>query len=219
MANDCGHHHDEGRWAKCRLLFTFLFGLLFLILLAILVIFLILRPSKPAFILRDATVYMFSATSASPRSPRPNLVNTNMQVTISSRNPNARIGIYYTQLSIYASYRGQQITLASLQQESYQGDEEEIDWSPFLSGEAVPISPSLGDALSQDLNAGMILINVKIDGRLKWKVGTWISDTYYLHVNCPALLMLKASSSEGASAVGSGLSVKVQLTEHCTVDV
>lgn len=216
----CGHH-DEERRALRRRLFIFLLILIFLILFVIFVIFLVLHPSKPGFILRDTTVYVFNATSPSPpESPSPILLSTNMQVTLSSRNPNARIGIYYFQLDAYVSYRGQQITPPFLLPDSYQGHEEVIEWSPFLQGQEVPVSPFLGDTLSQDLNAGKVLVYVKIDGRVRWKVGTWISGTYHLHVSCPALLMLKTSGGgAAATAVGTGLSMKVQLAEHCTVDV
>ncbi|KAK4780479.1 hypothetical protein SAY87_016585 [Trapa incisa] len=222
---DCGHH-DEERRALRRRIFIFILGLLVLILLIIFIVFLILRPSKPSFVLRDATVYEFNATLSSllpvaAASPTPGFLSSNLQVTVSSRNPNGRIGIYYYQLDASASYRGQQVTLPVLLPESYQGHKEVTDWSPFLIGRSVPVSPYLGDALSQDLNAGMVLLNVKIDGRVKWKVGTWTSGPYHLHVNCPALLMLKASGSgAAASAVArTGLSMKAQLAQHCTVDV
>lgn len=221
-AKDCGHH-DEERRAMHRHLFSFILGLVALILFIIFIVFLVLRPSKPAFRLQDATVYEFNATllPSPARSPSPSFLNADIQVTVSSRNPNSRIGIYYDQLDAYAAYRGQQVTLPVLLPESYQGHKEVIDWSPFLLGHSVPVSPYLGDVLSQDLSAGMVLLNIKIDGRVKWKVGTWISGSYHLHVNCPALLMLKASGSHSTdtAAVGSGLSMKVQLDQHCTVDV
>ncbi|KAK4773607.1 hypothetical protein SAY87_028626 [Trapa incisa] len=213
----CPGHHDEERQALHRRIFTFIIGFLVLILLTIFIVFLILRPSKPSFILQDATVYEFNASSSLPvaaaASPDPSFLNSNIQTTVSSRNPNDRIGIYYDQLDAYASYRGQQVTLPVLLPESYQGHKEVIEWSPFLLGRSVPLPPYTGDALAQDLNEGMVLLNVKIDGRVKWKVGTWISGSYHLHVNYPALLMLKTS------AAGPGLSMKVQLSQHCTVDV
>ncbi|OWM69033.1 NDR1/HIN1-like protein 1 [Punica granatum] len=216
-AKDCSHHDEEWE-ALRRRAFMFLVGLVALVLFIILLVFLVLRPSKPAFILRDATVYEFNATSLSG-TPGPNFLTIDMQVTLSSRNPNDRIGIYYFQLDTYVSYRGQQVTPPYLLPDSYQGHKEVIDWSPFLVGHAVPVSPYLGDMLSQDLNAGMVLVNVKLDGKVKWKVGTWISGSYHLHVNCPAMLMLKASGSGAAEPLATGLSMKVQLSQQCTVDV
>lgn len=207
-AKECDHHEEEEHRLHRRLFSLFL-GLVVLALFIIFLVFLILRPAKPAFILRDATIYQFNASAV------PSLLTTDMQVTLSSRNPNERIGIYYQKLNIYASYRGQQITLPTLLPESYQGHKEVIDWSPLLYGSAVPVSPFLTAALEQDQNAGSVLVNIKVDGSVKWKVGTWVSGKYHLHVNCPALLVFKEPS--GGIAVGP--SMKIQLTQHCTVDV
>ncbi|KAI3412485.1 LEA_2 domain-containing protein [Psidium guajava] len=207
-AKECGHHEEEES-RLYRRLFSLFIGLAVLVLFIIFLVFLILRPAKPAFVLRDATIYQFNASTA------PGLLTTNMQVTLVSRNPNERIGIYYQKLDTYASYRGQQITLPTLLPESYQGHKEVIDWSPFLCGSAVPVSPFLTAALEQDRNAGSVLLDIKVDGRVKWKVGTWVSGKYHLHVNCPALLVFKEPS--GGIAVGP--SMKIQITQHCTVDV
>ncbi|XP_030522200.2 NDR1/HIN1-like protein 1 [Rhodamnia argentea] len=208
-AKECCHrHHPE----KDRRLFSLFLGLVVLVLFIIFLvflIFLILRPAKPAFVLRDATIYQFNSSTA------PSLLNTNMQVTLSSRNPNERIGIYYQKLDTYVSYRDQQITLPTLLPYSYQGHKEVINWSPFLCGSAVPVSPFLTAALEQDRNAGSVLVDIKVDGRVKWKVGTWVSGKYHLHVNCPALLVFE----EPCCGIAVGPSVKIQVTQHCTVDV
>ncbi|XP_030522199.1 NDR1/HIN1-like protein 1 [Rhodamnia argentea] len=208
-AKKCDHHHEEEESPLHRRLFSLFLGLVVLILFIVFLVFLILRPAKPAFVLRDATIYQFNASAA------PSLLNTNMQVTLSSRNPNERIGIYYQMLDTYVSYRGQQISLPTLLPDSYQGHKEVINWSPFLYGSAVPVSPFLTAALEQDRNAGSVLVDIKVDGRVKWKVGTWVSGKYHLHVNCPALLVFK----EPCCGIAVGPSVKIQVTQHCTVDV
>ncbi|KAK1264222.1 hypothetical protein QJS04_geneDACA008598 [Acorus gramineus] len=204
---DCGKHsHCRRRKLFRRVLYTLL-TLILIILLIILIVYLVLRPQKPRFVLSSATIYAFNLSS--PLSP-PSLLTSSIQVTISSHNPNDRIGIRYDRLDVYASYKSQQITLPTSLPPTYQGHNDVNVWSPFIYGSSVPLAPFLSVSLAQDINAGIALIHVKIDGRLRWKVGSWTSGHYHVHVNCPTLL----------SFGGGGRSdVKLLQMSVCTVDV
>ncbi|KAK2996648.1 hypothetical protein RJ639_024270 [Escallonia herrerae] len=204
---DCGHHEDEQRKLHRRLL-TALLAFIIVILFIVLLVWLILRPTKPRFVLQDATVYAFNLSS-------PNSLTSNLQVTLSSRNPNGRIGIYYDKLDVYATYRSQQITLPTLLPPTYQGHKDVTVWSPFLYGNAVPVAPYLADSLSQDQMAGTVLVHIKVYGRVRWKVGTFISGRYRLYVNCPAYIGF--GSKNNGFAVGPV--IKFQLVQGCNVDV
>ncbi|KAL5575937.1 hypothetical protein UlMin_017636 [Ulmus minor] len=211
-AKDCGHHDEERRKLLRRILIA-IAGLIILIAIVIFFIWAILHPTKPRFILQDVTIYNFS-TAAGP----PYTLTSYIQVTISSRNPNDHIGIYHRKLDVYATYRTQQITEATLLPGTYQGHKDTVVWSPFLVGSFVPISPYLQQGLSQDLNFGSILINVKIDGRIKWKVGSWISGTYHLYVNCPAFVRLGEPGAAAGGTVAVGPVMKFQLFQRCHVE-
>uniref|UniRef100_A0A5B7AYR1 Late embryogenesis abundant protein LEA-2 subgroup domain-containing protein n=1 Tax=Davidia involucrata TaxID=16924 RepID=A0A5B7AYR1_DAVIN len=203
----CGHYHNERRKLYRRLFAGFL-TLIVIVLFIILLVWLILRPTKPRFILQDATVYAFNVSS-------PNFLTSNLQITMASRNPNARIGIYYDSLDIYATYQSQQITLPTVLPSTYQGHKDYNIWSPFLYGNAIPMAPYLAVALNQDQMAGMVLINIKVDGRVRWKVGTFISGRYHLHVNCPAYITFGNNNN----GIAVGPATKYQLVQHCYVDV
>ncbi|XP_009606939.1 NDR1/HIN1-like protein 12 [Nicotiana tomentosiformis] len=210
-AKDCGHHEDEEGHKLPRRLFAAVIGFIILILFIILLIWLILRPTKPHFILQDATVYAFNVST-------PSFLTTNIQITVASRNPNAKIGIYYDKLDVYATYRGQQITLPTLLPPTYQGHKDVAIWSPFVYGNSVPVAPYLGNALSQDQMVGTVLLNIKIDGRVRWKVGSFISGRYHLYVNCPAYVGVGGKIIGNSVSVGSS-AIKYQLVQNCHVDV
>ncbi|XP_008813459.1 NDR1/HIN1-like protein 1 [Phoenix dactylifera] len=201
---DCGNH--GGYW-PCkrhkvfRRLFACFLCLIIVVLFAILVIWLVLRPSKPRFNLQDATVTNFNLAA-------PNLLSFTVQITIGSRNPNDRIGIYYDRLDVYADYKGQQITAATALPTGYQGHDDFSVWSPYLYGNNVPLAQYLAVAVDQDESAGFILIYFKIDGRLRWKVGTWISGNYHIDVNCPAFFTVNSTKE-----------FQFQKTTSCSVDV
>ncbi|KAJ1407495.1 Late embryogenesis abundant protein [Sesbania bispinosa] len=220
MTKECGHHEDEQR-QLFRRIFAGILAFIILILFIIFLIWIILRPTKPRFILQDATVFSFNLSSTgdtpSPTSPTPNTLTLSMQVTLSALNPNSRIGIYYQKLDAYASYRGQQISLATELPPTYQGHRDVSVWSPLLFGTAVPVSPYVLDILRQDQTSGGVLVNVKVNGRVKWKVGTWVSGRYHIYVNCPAYIRLAGDRDNGIGVANPA--VKYQFLQSCIVDV
>ncbi|KAI5388665.1 NDR1/HIN1-like protein 1 [Lathyrus oleraceus] len=215
---ECGHHDDEHRRKLLRLIIAAIASLLFLILLTIFIIYLILKPTKPHFMIQDATIYNFNISSpTSSPFPTPNTLSLTMQVTLSTHNPNNKIGIYYQKLHVYASYRSQQISFPTALPDTYQGHKDFTVWSPFIYGVAVPVSPFTLSALQQDQNNGMVLVSVKVNGRVKWKVGSWISGRYHIFVNCPAYVRFVGDRNNGIGVVSPA--VKFQVLQSCSVDV
>lgn len=203
---DCGNHDSYYRHKLYRRIFACLLTLIIIILFIVLVIWLVLRPTKPKFLLQDTSIYEFNLSSGA------GLLSSGLQATISSRNPNDRIGIYYDRLDVFAEYKNERITAATGLPAGYQGHNDVDIWSPFLSGVAVPVSPYLAGAIGEDENAGFILIYVKIVGRLRWKVGTWISGHYGVDASCPAFFTV-ADGDGGLTAF------RFQRMTTCTVDV
>ncbi|CAN0847500.1 NDR1/HIN1-like protein 1 [Linum grandiflorum] len=208
MSKDCGSHGEKRR-KFFRRIFAGILVFLFIVLITILIIWAVLRPSKPSFILQDATVYAFNAST-------PNVLTSNFQVTFSTRNSNDKIGIYYDKLDVYAQYRNQQITLRTQIQPFYQGHKEINVWSPFVYGTAVPVSPYNAVALGQDQSSGSVLLLIKMDGRVRFKVGSFISGRYHLYVRCQAYIQF--GNRNAGIAVGNN-AVKYQLAEGCSVSV
>ncbi|XP_073158252.1 NDR1/HIN1-like protein 1 [Henckelia pumila] len=207
-AKDCGHHDDDRKALQRRLWAAIVCSIIFILLL-ILLVWLILRPTKPHFILQDATVYAFNLTTPAAT------LTTVLQVTLSARNPNERIGIFYDRVDVYASYHGEQVTLATLLPATYQGHKDITVWSPFLHGESVPVAPYLAVSLDQDQFTGTVLINIRVKGSIRWKVGTFISGKYHLNVNCPAYINFGKKNN----GISLGSPVKYQLIMDCNVDV
>ncbi|VVB13437.1 unnamed protein product [Arabis nemorensis] len=212
-SKDCGSHHsDSSRCRKIRRrviipIITFLGIILFLIL----IIWAILQPSKPRFILQDATVFSFNVTGNPP-----NLLTSNFQVTISSRNPNDKIGIYYDRLDVYASYKSQQITFPTSIPPTYQGHKEVNVWSPFVGGNSIPVAPYNALSLEQDHTYGGVMLLVRIDGRVRFKVGAFITGKYHLNVRCPAYINFGNSAAGVVVGVNA---VKYTLITTCSVSI
>ncbi|KAG5019276.1 hypothetical protein AAZX31_06G130600 [Glycine max] len=140
------------------------------ILLLILVIWLILHPAKPQFSLKEVDIFQLNLSG-------PNL-NSSIQLTLLSKNPNQKVGIYYDEIQLYATYKGQQITGDTPVPPFYQGQEESNLITASLVGNALPVAPSLGYELGRDQIVGRLVLNLKANGKLRWKVGTWVSGRY-----------------------------------------
>ncbi|XP_010246827.1 PREDICTED: NDR1/HIN1-like protein 12 [Nelumbo nucifera] len=209
LKQDCGHHHHHN-WKKLfsRRVFVVIFVFVIVILFAIFLVWAILRPSKPQFTLQDATVYQLNISDG-------NYLTSNFQVTVSSRNPNGNIGIYYDRLDVYATYGNQQITLPTRLPPTYQGHKDINVWSPFVYGMSVPIAPYLAASFYQQHNFGTVFIKIKINGHIRWKVGTWISGGYHIYINCPAYITFGSRNT----GIPVGTAFKYQLVQSCGVDV
>uniref|UniRef100_A0A0E0J709 Late embryogenesis abundant protein LEA-2 subgroup domain-containing protein n=1 Tax=Oryza nivara TaxID=4536 RepID=A0A0E0J709_ORYNI len=212
MGKDCGKHGDDDFRQVCRRFITVLVVLAILVGIIALIVYLVLRPTHPRFYLQDATLRQLDLSNSS--STAGGVLSTTIQVTVASRNPNDRVGVYYDRLDVYASYKYQQITVAASLPPVYQGHGDVDVWSPVLAGPSVPFAPYLADAISQDCQAGYLILQVKIDGRVRWKVGSWISGHYHLFVTCPAFLVTAGGNgSPGASGF------RFQTTTYCHVEV
>ncbi|WOL17720.1 hypothetical protein Cni_G26513 [Canna indica] len=68
-----------------------------------------------------------------------------------------------------------------------------------------------------DEGAGYVLLYVRVDGRLRWKVGTWVSGHYHIEVNCPALFAGDTGKLRGGD--GAPPYLGFQQFTSCNVDV
>ncbi|KAF8664758.1 hypothetical protein HU200_054480 [Digitaria exilis] len=208
---DCGNHGDEDFTQSCRRLLLILLTLVLIAGVVALVVFLVLRPTHPRFVLHDSTLHQLDITNTSAP-----LLSTATQVTIASRNPNARVGVLYDRLDVYATYKHQQVTLATrLAPPAINQGYGDVDvWSPVLSGPNVPFAPFLADAMRQDVANGYLVMEVRIDGRVRWKVGSWTSGHYHIFVTCPAYFI-----GGGGYTGGGAHGLTFKMPTYCSVEV
>ncbi|XP_057786196.1 NDR1/HIN1-like protein 26 [Salvia miltiorrhiza] len=178
---DCATKKASSKLEKKTYLYlsTLLLSLLSLILL----IYLILHPSKPHFSLREADINQLNLSF-------PSLLNSSIQITLQSDNPNTKVGIYYDEFVLYASYKGQRITPEAGLPPFYQGHGETSLLSASLVGFQLPVAPSFAYEVQRDQTAGRLALTFKAMGKLRWKVGTWVSGRYRFIVSCVAVMPL-----------------------------
>ncbi|MED6163816.1 hypothetical protein PIB30_083692 [Stylosanthes scabra] len=187
-ANKQGLKRFERNYKKLFFVFSAFFTT---ILLLILLIYLILHPSKPQFSLKELDIYQLNLSG-------PNL-NTTINLTLLSKNPNQKVSIYYDKIVVYGSYKGQQITGDTYVPPFYQDNQESNLLTASLVGNGLPVSPSIGYEFGRDQSSGRLVLNLKVNGKLRWKIGTWVSGHYRFNVNCVSFMAFGPSSLPSAS--------------------
>ncbi|XP_061998208.1 NDR1/HIN1-like protein 26 [Rosa rugosa] len=187
----CGDKHGLKINKLCKKLFAVFSTLFTTILCLILLVWLILHPTKPQFSLKEADIYQLNLSGTN------NLLNSSVQLTLLSKNPNQKVGIYYDELQVYAQYKGQQITVYTSLPPFYQGHEDSNVLTASLIGNGLPVAPSFGYEVGRDQTAGRLVLNLKVLGRLRWKVGTWVSGRYRVNVDCVAVMAFGPSLPTG----------------------
>nr|KYP38613.1 hypothetical protein KK1_040137 [Cajanus cajan] len=71
-----------------------------------------------------------------------------------------------------------------LQESKPKSQEESNLITASLVGNGLPVAPSFGYELGRDQTVGRLVLNLKANGKLRWKVGTWVSGRYRFTVNC-----------------------------------
>ncbi|XP_004307931.1 PREDICTED: protein YLS9 [Fragaria vesca subsp. vesca] len=187
----CGDKQGLKINKHCKKLFAAFSTLFTTILCLILLVWLILHPTKPQFSLKEAGIYLLNLSGSN------NLLNSSVQLTLLSKNPNQKVGIYYDELKVYAQYKGQQITVYTSLPPFYQGHEDSNLLTVSLIGNGLPVAPSFGYEVGRDQTAGRLVLNLKVLGRLRWKVGTWVSGRYRVNVDCVAVMAFGPSLPSG----------------------
>ena len=85
-------------------------------------------------------------------------------------------------------------------------------WSPVLYGKDVPVSPLVAAGLMEDLKSGCVSLDIKVNGRLQWKLGSSMIGKYQLIANCSTHIPL-GNPSKMESAV------KYEFVQPCEVKV
>ncbi|KAK1392353.1 hypothetical protein POM88_011409 [Heracleum sosnowskyi] len=127
-----------------------------LLLAIVLIAWLVLTPTKPQFILQNATVNNFRYFSDT------NLLTSGFRISLFFRNPSSNVGFYCDQFQVFATYRGEQITLTTPVPATYQGQKDVSIWSVSLTGSNVPLGLQVGDLLVHDQTDGTVLIDIKV---------------------------------------------------------
>lgn len=143
--------------------------------IAFLITWLVLRPQRPKFHVENVTVSQLSVANSK--------LNTTMQFSISARNPNKKIGIYYDEIGARAIYRGQRIGWNQLPT-FYQGHRNTSILTFPLSADSQFLETDISNHLLGDKATGSMDMTVSLVSWVRFKVGSWRTRHHAVSVFC-----------------------------------
>lgn len=157
-----------------NLFFKIIFSVILVVGIAILVFWLIVRPTALKFHVVDASLSQFNITND-------NMLHYNLQLNMTIRNPNKKIGIYYDHIEARAFYDDQRFSSVILTP-FYQGHKNTTTLNPVFQGQM--LVPSALSEYNQDKTDGKFDIQVKLYLRIRFKVGRVKTNKYKPKIKC-----------------------------------
>lgn len=188
---DCG---DGCCCCLLKLLFEIIAAVLIIVGIAALVFWLIFRPVNVVkFHVTEAELTQFNLTAGN------SVLNYDLKLNLTIRNPNKKIGVYYDRLEARAFYEDQRFSVADVAP-FYQGHKTTSVVSPVFAGrQGVVLGATDLSGFNADKTAGVFNIKVKLYLRLRFKLGSWKTFRFKPKVKCS--LMVPLSSNNGGSTV------------------
>ncbi|RAL44639.1 hypothetical protein DM860_003398 [Cuscuta australis] len=152
----------------CNCLFKILCTLIVFLGVATVVLWLVLRPHKINFHVEDAALTRFHL------SPMNNTLYYDLAVTVSARNPNKRIGVYYDSVDATAFYRDHRLSTVQDLGGFYQGHKNTTVLKAAFKGQSVvPLDGGDRGGYDGETKEGVYGIDVKLKMRIRLKL-RWI---------------------------------------------
>eukprot|EP01018_Ginkgo_biloba_P020628 Gb_26591 [translate_table: standard] len=170
-----------------KLLLEIVVTLVVVLGIAALVFWLVVRPTKPKFYVETASFSQFYITAQGR-------LNANIDLTVTARNPNKKMGIYYDTVQARAYYEGERISWTPLPS-FYQGHKNTTLLRPTLTARSLYLPTAVSDRLSEDKSNGLVDINIRLNSRVRFKLGKLKTKRHSVKVNCHISLPLYNSTT------------------------
>jgi hypothetical protein len=171
-----------GRNARRRRMITCvcstILGLLIVVGIVVFITWLVLRPHEPRYYIEYASYPELNLTDR--------LINTRMELSLTTKNPNGRIGIHYYKMEGYIYYGHQRIAGSDMGP-FYQGHKEFRVLQPTLTAHSVVLRKDIIRDLKVENSAGTLELKLKLYAKIRFKVGSWKSGHYNMRVKCDHL--------------------------------
>ncbi|XP_054790006.1 NDR1/HIN1-like protein 3 [Prosopis cineraria] len=179
----------------CCCLFSLLWKLLVAIIvivgLAVLIFWLIVQPRSFKFYASEAQLTQFDYDN--------NTLRYNLVLNFTARNPNKKLGIYYDKVQGVALYQDERFgnTDVITFRNSFRQDKKTTDpMSGVFSGQQLlPLDALRVSQYNEDKLAGAYDIDVKLNFRIRFRLGDFITGSYRPKVKCGLKVPLSANET------------------------
>ncbi|XP_052200471.1 NDR1/HIN1-like protein 10 [Diospyros lotus] len=188
------HHPSRGRGCGCGCcLLSFLLKIVifvvFLVCLAFFLFWLVFRPKVVKFHVTDAALRRFDLNTAT------NMLDYDLPMNLTIRNPNKHIGIYYDRLEASAFYEDQRLVTIPLPN-FYQGHKNTTTLNLHFKGQKmVGLQASDLEKYNSQNSSGAFNIDVKLYLRIRFKLRDLKTHKFKPKIKCDLKVPLQTSGS------------------------
>ncbi|XP_077230666.1 NDR1/HIN1-like protein 10 [Tasmannia lanceolata] len=173
-------------------LFKVIISFIVVLGIAALVLWLVLRPNHIKVHVENASLTQFNLTDN-------RVLQYNLSLAMSVRNPNKRIGIYYDRLEATALYDGERFSYIPLPT-FYQGHKNTTMLYPVFTGaNFIDLSSSEVVDFNEATGSGVFYVDVKIYARIRFKVGSVKTHRVKPEIKCELRIPLATNGSTDGS--------------------
>lgn len=189
---------DRGRGCGRCILKTLLIlfvTVVVLVGLAIFIFWIIVRPTNLKFHVVDASLTQFNLTSD-------NYLHYDLALNITARNPNKRLGVYYDLVEGKAYYEGQRFATVKIVdflgpvERFYQRKKTSNTFNPVFKGQNLVLlgADEISD-FNSEKNKGVYSIDVKLNMRIRYRLGDFIPGTVKRKGTCDLKVPLETNGT------------------------
>ena len=155
--------------------------LIIVIGISILITWLIIRPTPLDFTIEDAKIHNFNISSN-------NALNATFNLTIKSYNNNHKVGLWYDSMDINIWYDKQMLVFADVPP-FYQPKRNETTLHVDVGATPTRLMTSVAKKFKSDRSSGEVVLVVKLNARIRFKVGAIKSKHYEMVVECSPVVV------------------------------
>lgn len=184
-------HHSASyyaHWVKeslttrvSKLICSIFLGLLAIVGLITFILWLSLRPHRPHIFLND-----FSIPALGHGDGGGGPENAHISLTVTARNSNQGIGIYYDASQVTVYYREKSVGGYQVSTTFYQQPKNSTLFASTLSGSSLTLTESQWKQMLHDRSRGAVIFRVELVSTIRFKISSWSSKHHRFHANCPA---------------------------------
>ncbi|KAJ0969652.1 hypothetical protein J5N97_022529 [Dioscorea zingiberensis] len=176
-------------------LFKLLFSIIITLGIIVLILWLVLRPNEIKPYVETATLSKFDLSNNTNNNI---ILNYNLSMDLSIRNPNKRIGIYYDYIESQALYDDSRIGFKILEP-FYQGHKNTTVLHPEFGSRTAMLGDSVANTYKREKGEGFFYVDVKLYTKLRLKI--WIFKFHGFKPEIDCMLKLPVPSNGTATTV------------------
>ncbi|KAL4560831.1 hypothetical protein LXL04_032986 [Taraxacum kok-saghyz] len=153
----------------------------------ILIIWLTIKPRKPGISIYNASIHDYNLS-------KDNHLNASYNFVVRSFNPNKKMSVYFDKMTVTLLFKHETIGIGLINS-WHQHKRNRTSFELDLTSHDTKLSGALSQDMGMAKSSNQVVLDVKMKGRIKSKLGIWKSRYYHITVSCVNVVAEISNSS------------------------